>query len=79
MIARQFPAFILPDDSPLPDTDKHVMGFIHFARREIAVIGRNQRHVMIIRQLNQARFDLLFKRLAVSLQLDIEAVAKDAL
>ena len=79
MVRGEFPTIFLTNNGPLPDANKHVMGFIHIDRREIAVIGRNQRHIMIIGQLDQAGFDLFFKRLTMALQFNIKAIAKDIL
>ncbi len=79
MLRRQAAALIGRNRRPLSDAQQHVMGFVKAGIGEIDIVGGNQRHIMAISQIQQPRFDPVFHRQAVALQLDIQPVAENRL
>ena len=55
------------------------MGFVVLARGEERLVGRDQRDIPLVSEIDQARFRGALGRSAVALQFDIEPVAEPAL
>ena len=86
MFRRQAAAcFLLIDIGPIGNTDQRVMGVIHVGADKMHVIGRHQWQILIIGDVDQARFRLgLMHRqcpvavaVGVALNLDIQPVGKN--
>ena len=79
MLRRDLAAVCFRDIAAIGDTKQSVMGLIHTAFREVAIIRRHQRNIMLVRKVDQTIFDPVFIRQIVTLDLDIETVSENFL
>ena len=63
----------------LLDAEQHVVRLVHRLLREMHVVGRDQRQVALVGEVDQRPFDPALLVLAVALQLDIEPALEQAL
>ena len=79
VLRRQTTAVRVLDMRPLLDAEQHVVRLVHRLPGEVHVVGRDQRQVADIGQLDQRLLGPALRLLAMALQLDIEAVAEQTL
>ena len=77
MLGAQPAPVVDRDIAPLGDADQRVMRLEIVARGEIGLVGRDERQVELVGELEQLRLDRALLRQAVALELDIEPVAED--
>ncbi len=68
----------LRQHAPFRDADQRVVGFVIGGAGEIRLVGRDQRHAFGIGEIDQHRLGHALVGGAVALQLDVEAVAEQA-
>ncbi|MGY4469495.1 hypothetical protein ACVWWK_005204 [Bradyrhizobium sp. LB9.1b] len=78
VVGRELLALGLCDQPPAGDAEQRVMRFVIVGRGEIRLVGRNQRQALGVSDVDQAAFDSPLLLGVVALQLDVEAVAKQA-
>src|SRR5437660_722586 len=66
----------LGDQCAAGNTQQRVVSFVVVGAGEIRLVGRNQRQALGVGEIDQARFDAALLVDAVTLQLDIEAIAE---
>ena len=71
MLFRDAAAVIFTDVTPIRNTQQRIMCFVRFTLHKITIVGRNQRHVMRIRHINQRIFNRLFGAPTMALQFNI--------
>ena len=79
MLGAQAPALIDGDIASFGDADERVMRLEIVGALEIGLVGGDDREIGGIGKIEQKRLDRPLLRQSVPLQLDIEAVAEDAL
>jgi len=77
MLRRQPPALGHIDRHALGDAQQHVMRLVEIALGEEHVVGRDQRDVLGIGQIDQRALDAVLLGHAMAHQLDIEPVRED--
>ena len=70
------PAVRISDRGALPDADQRVMGLVHVLVGEETLIGRDQRQILGIGQIDQLALDLVLVLKEMSLQFDVEPPRK---
>src|SRR4029077_7782308 len=78
MMRAEPPAFLVGDNRRLGNTEQRVMRFVKVAIRKISVVGRDQRKVVTISQLDETRLGPRLLRRSMAHQLDVEPVRKHA-
>ncbi len=76
MLGRELTPVGLNQQAALGDADQRVMRFVVLAPGEERLVGGDQRDIPGISDIEQPRLDLLLRRRAMTLQLDIEPVAE---
>ena len=76
MIGRELLAIGLGDQLAAGDAEQRVVRFVIVIRREIRLVGRDQRQSLGIGEIDQAGLDAALLVDAVALQFDIEAIAE---
>jgi len=71
-------AVFLIDECAVGDTQQGVVGAPHRGGLELHVVGRDQRHVVLIGEPDEARFRRRLRRQTMTLKLDVEPIAEDA-
>ena len=79
MLDRHLPPLAVGDEPPFGDRQQRVMRLVIAARREIALIGRNQRQVLRVGERHQPPLGIAFAIEAVTLKLDVKPVAEHML
>ncbi len=79
MLGAQPPPLIDGDIASFRDADQRVMRLVIVGAREIRLVGRDDRQMRVVSQVEQQRLDHPLLLQPVALQLDIEAVAENAL
>ena len=74
MLARQPAAIVLADEGAIGDAQQRVMRLIHVGAAEMHVIGRHQRQLQAIGQVQQSVLGGAFFRQAMTLEFDIQAI-----
>ena len=77
VLARDPAALVLTDEGAVGDAEQSVVRLVHLRLGEVGVVGRHQRHVMLIGEGDELRLGQGLGLQAVALQLHIEAVAED--
>ena len=77
VLGREFPAVVVGDQRALGDAQQGVVGVVIRARREIGLVGRNQRQVAAVGEVEQRRLDPFFAFRPVALQFDIEPLREN--
>ena len=78
VIGRELLAIGFGDQLAAGDAQQRVVGFVIVIRREIRLVGRDQRQSLGIGEIDQAGFDAAFLVDAMALQFDIETIAEQA-
>ena len=76
MLGRDLPALIVGDKAALGDREEGIMGLVILSRREIRLVGRDDRNASSIGQIEERRLARAFRRQSVSLELDVDAIAE---
>ena len=77
MMSRgQLAPVVLGDIAPFGDADEGVVRLVVGGLAEIDLVGRDDRQIHAVGQIEQVRFDVSLRWRAVALQLDIEPVAE---
>ena len=79
MFRRELAPLGLADDGALRDTDQRVMRLVVGARREIWLVGADQRQATVVGQIDQHALDVALRGDAVALQLDVKAAVEHGL
>ncbi len=78
MIGRELLAIGLGDQASAGDAEQRVVGLVVVRRREIRLVGRNERESFGVGEIDQPGLDAALLLDAVTLQFDIEAIAEQA-
>ena len=78
MVRSQPFAFLVGDHRGFGNAEQRVMRLVEIAIGKIGVVGRNERQIVTVRQLDQAWLCPRLIRCPVTHQLDIEPVRKQA-
>ena len=79
MMRRQAPAVVVGDGTPLRDAQQRVVRLVDIAVGEIGVVGRDQRHIVRIGEIDQPGLAARLVRQAVPLQFDVEPAREHVL
>ena len=77
MLGTQTPSLVDRDIAAFGDADQRIMRLEIIGAGEIGLVGRDDREVEVVSELEQLRLDRALLRQAVTLKLDIEPVAED--
>src|SRR5579883_3257056 len=79
MLGRETPAIGVAHDGALGDREQHVVGGIEIGVGEMSVVGRDQRQVMLVGEVDERRLDAILGGKAVAHQLDVEPAGEERL
>ena len=79
MLWRQAAAVVLIEIAALGNAQQRVVCLVVFRIPEIALVGRDERQILVVGDVDELRFDELLARDAMPLKLDIETIAEDVL
>ena len=79
MLAAQPAAVVLRDEAAVGDAEQRVVRLVHVGVAEMHVVGRHERQVFGIGEIDQPVFGGALLRQAMALQFDIKPVAEKRL
>ncbi len=79
VFAGETPAILLRHECAVGDAEQRIMRFIHIGAAEMHIVGRDQRDVFRVGEIDQLFFRGALFGQTVTLQLDIEPVAEHRL